>query len=932
MACLAGIVTETEDNTWWSLSGGVLTLNNGDATGGITNVYEAAIGSGVTKIVKTGVGRVRLTGVNTAFTGAIDIQAGILSGHVLDTAARANDTTYDNFGRPSAIDIAQDAAFEITDPNKDGLNPPSGRAAFFTCPLRVQGAGPDGAGAVRRSYPRINSASGASIHLVFNDVTLTGPTTFGCGGRWGIGTKLDMGGYKLTIVNKDTSASQTIWEFGRGTTLTISHPADIDIESGEFLFESVTFSPANVLAGMTLTMKGGLVRTYGMSSAVPLPLVVPSGRTARIDSGRGNASMTEANLPKLNKLTGGISLDGTLTLTSYNNNLLNGLHLNGPITGAGTLLAGGNGNQGSYFLGAAANSTFGSIDVSSGVLTIHDAANVCVTNSHPTDQWGNPTSLPTHIGAERTGANVPRLVITNAVFRRADVGTRRPKLGIGFRSKTRGILEIRAGAVVTNDLHIGNSGYGAVYQSGGFFYWKAGNNNDGFIGANNYGYYGLTGGVLETQGWMNYGRNGRSVMIQRGGTMRVTQEMPLKFARASWNSYAQYCILGGELDSAGEIHFSNNGANSGTGSEAVFVVKGATAKAKVKEIVQYAGTTDAHKVMGVVSIADGGELAVERIYKRESTGSATSASAWTAVKDIVTNTVLYLTFDGGTLKTGKAGDFFYDADGSRAPNRVLVYEKGATIDTDGKNVTWCAPLARPEGKGLATVTINNATLTAADYTEGPGVVKVYNSGWFDNGGTVLADFDNDTRTQAAAAIVTCPGERYTEGDCTVQIDNRDLSAVTITRTLRDLGSGSFTKKGAGTLTLTSTNTYTGATRLEGGTLAFTHAQGYPGGDLEIAAAAVQGALAAPLLTAHTLAFGAGKGVRVTEADTLNDKTFGSMKTIATFTTSLDAVPSLTLVDGNGDTLPPSGLWCLQLVDGGHTLKFGAMHGTMLIVR
>ena len=91
-------------------------------------------------------------------------------------------------------------------------------------------------------------------------------------------------------------------------------------------------------------------------------------------------------------------------------------------------------------------------------------------------------------------------------------------------------------------------------------------------------------------------------------------------------------------------------------------------------------------------------------------------------------------------------------------------------------------------------------------------------------------------------------------------------------------------------------------------------------------------LAAPLLTAHTLSFNAGKGVRVTEADDLDDKTFGRAKTIATFTTPLAELPSLTLVDGNGDELPPSGLWCLMLTDGGRTLKFGAVRGTQVIIR
>ena len=145
--------------------------------------------------------------------------------------------------------------------------------------------------------------------------------------------------------------------------------------------------------------------------------------------------------------------------------------------------------------------------------------------------------------------------------------------------------------------------------------------------------------------------------------------------------------------------------------------------------------------------------------------------------------------------------------------------------------------------------------------------------------------------------------------------------------------GGLTKRGAGTLTMVNTNTYNGVTRLEGGTLAFSHAEGYPGGDIEIAAAAVQGkTLAAPLLTAQAVTFREGKGVRVTEADTLDDKTYGRMKTVATFTTPLAAVPSLTLVDSDGTEWTSTKQWYLQLADGGTTLKFGPVRGTQMIVR
>ena len=72
-------------------------------------------------------------------------------------------------------------------------------------------------------------------------------------------------------------------------------------------------------------------------------------------------------------------------------------------------------------------------------------------------------------------------------------------------------------------------------------------------------------------------------------------------------------------------------------------------------------------------------------------------------------------------------------------------------------------------------------------------------------------------------------------------------------------------------------------------------------------------------------------MRVTEADTLDDKTFGKMKTVATFTNPI-LLPSLTLVDADGTEWANARQWCLQLADGGRTLKFGAARGTQILFR
>ena len=251
-----------------------------------------------------------------------------------------------------------------------------------------------------------------------------------------------------------------------------------------------------------------------------------------------------------------------------------------------------------------------------------------------------------------------------------------------------------------------------------------------------------------------------------------------------------------------------------------------------------------------------------------------------------------------------------------------------------KDVTWRQPLERPYGHGIASVTLPAAAL-AENTLIGPTRCYITSA----EGGVAadaLMDFD-DTNRVARGMIVTSRGFGY-EAAPTVKVhqancsDTWDCTVETVDFDAADFAHGGLTKRGAGTLTITCTNTYGGATRLEGGTLAFAHAQGYPGGDLELPASVVQGALAEPLLTAHTLAFAAGKGVRVTAADTLDDKTFGRAKTIATFTTPLEELPSLTLVDSDGDPIAPSGLWNLQLADGGQTLKFGAARGTQVIIR
>jgi autotransporter-associated beta strand protein len=71
------------------------------------------------------------------------------------------------------------------------------------------------------------------------------------------------------------------------------------------------------------------------------------------------------------------------------------------------------------------------------------------------------------------------------------------------------------------------------------------------------------------------------------------------------------------------------------------------------------------------------------------------------------------------------------------------------------------------------------------------------------------------------------------------IDTEDYT-VTVKAPLRSgaAADGGLVKRGAGTLIMASTNSYNGATRVEGGQLVFTHVDGLPSGALEFSAGAV----------------------------------------------------------------------------------------------
>ena len=270
-----------------------------------------------------------------------------------------------------------------------------------------------------------------------------------------------------------------------------------------------------------------------------------------------------------------------------------------------------------------------------------------------------------------------------------------------------------------------------------------------------------------------------------------------------------------------------------------------------------------------------------------------------------------------TLTVGNGGVFeFY---------KVRVSQSGKGVPTD-INVNT--------GGVLRTAYFYMDTTTAGGRINlNGGTIEVFSSSTVTEaeknaflGGVKSAEFWTNVTVRVLAG-----GARFNTAGYSRPVNMPLLSAVGEGET-----DGGLTKLGEGTLTMTTTNTYNGVTRVEGGTLAFSHANGRPDGDIEFSAAGLASCTNAPLLTAKALALRAGCGIRVTESDTLDAATWkGSWHTVATFEDDIAALPSITFVKADGTVASAENGWdgWMFRISADHkSLEFKRVHGTKINIR
>ena len=940
-ACLAGATAFGAERTL-SADGKTLTF---DVPADAVYTNTVPIETTVTNIVKVGGGEACFVPqTNDVYTGGILIREGFLSG------------LQRSFGKPAAITVESDPATGVggaivfLDLLPGTLT--TTQSPFWNTKWHVSGAGPDGTGAIQRPVTHCDHV----VNGLMKEIWLDGDTTINCGSRWGFAyTTLYMNNHKLTL-----TASRTTWpgsatkhdanysrifQFARSGDLAIKDPGEVFLTGncrllieGSVKVKDAAGSNGSVSNMLVTVDRNCELRIFSVNQAS-----APTFRTHFLDGSAFNVNGG-------GHYKGAITLEGpSVTLHQYSASAHAYLYggMTGPARVMHEILA-------KYdFLDSGTNYVNG-ITQRSGLMTFGGDTTFYVTNSF----YIGSTTLD--VPAEVNVVGNARLLACDGMRKRGE--ERRILVGAYWAgdAKTYGILRIGDNAVVSNQVAIGGYGRGAVYLSGNaeldFCDGFSDNNahitgSQGTNGEHAYGYLGMLGGLARQNFWFNIGGNGntRAFVVQRGGRFEhngLNEPVRFGFSGASHCAYAQ---LGGtstwkNVATFGFANYTPTCVNS-VGSltvagEGTLMDMSPSANASYPGILCCANTNAAAPNTANVNVNDGGTLYVPRIWRGQVNSSSTPA--WASITSLVAaGSQYYLNFNGGILKTAKAGEFFGSSatDSVRELTRATVYEKGATIDTDGKDVTWRMALEKPYGLGIQSVALPAEVLatTATNLFIGPTRPVVDNLSRHGRTTDLLLDFDDRTR-RVTGVIVNARGFGFTSAP-TVTFEKGDASATwSCTPTMVDFDDPSFahgglTKRGAGKLTLTRANTYGGATRLEGGTLMFSHRLGYPGGDLELPAAAVSALTASsePLLMAHTLAFAAGKGVRVTEADTLDDETFGRVKTVATFATPLTAVPSLTLVARDGTPIS-SQLWKLSLADGGMALKFGPARGTVIILR
>ena len=872
----------------------VLTVEAGDFA-----TYSTVLDASVPGIIKRGAGTAWLTGANSAFVGPIQIEEGVLG---------ANSGAFGNTGN---LTILSGATLDVSSQPDSGMNT---RKVFF------EGDGLAGIGA-------IICTNGSNRDSMFKNVEMTGDGSWGGSKRFGMkyGT-FTMNGHTLT---KNTSGTMSFFN-------TVASPGHIVMKKGELLAQDgakLNGSDAN-----TLTLDGGTLNMWCLNyNTMKIDWTLLAKGSATMKAGGYHAERTGYN-----QYSGPIVIEGSQLKIQMDSNSRK-LSLTGPITTApgatGALYKTGGGTGGMTWI--MNDAQLGSVTVDKGELHFVDAY-VTVSNAY------------TYVNGA-TSADVPIMTLTNVTWvahpqPSGKYGKERNpnQITVGSSANKWGLLKVYNDTTITNDISVGySSGIGAIHQSGARskVYTRATTSNDGYVGngAGGYGYWGLTDGTVEVYAHTSVGLSANSVgyIVLHGGLFKMLNSS-WKFSKGGHSEL--YVTGGGTFDGGTSFTFGSQDYSTTTGGKAVVTVDGEGSLANLRGATYFQWRTN---FWSQINVRNGGTVQLKNLIARFSKGLAQEGLSES-----------FISFDGGVVRLASDAANVFDTATSHDydPTAVVVYSGGATIETEAANAVWTAPLVRPSGQSITSITLPSDVLSSTKAL-GPQLIEITGNG---HGATAIVDYEDATQ-RTKGVIVTSPGYGY-DNETAVTVEAWDRkSKISCTYTLGEVVGGGFTKAGGGKLTLKGANTYAGGTTVAGGTLAFGDVNGFPGGDLAVSNGASVVFAAAATTVGRFSGSGAVSGadvtvtnaVRATCADIFENKhvTFGGSLTFAegavfeiTDPENLDTYahsgskPAFTAVTVNGTpTLRIEGgydglaKWALFKKDAG-TYNFGAVVGTMLLLK
>ena len=474
-----------------------------------TRNYNESIGSGYSRILKTGAGEVRLNTAASGFSGEVVVQAGTL------TVAHA-----DAVGENTPVNVCNGATLHLNLPGKGQAS-----CVFPGHVVTIAGAGVGGGGALRYTNMGSDFADKLLDRLVLSD-----DATVDCSTRWGVfgsESEIDLQNHTLTrigggsdvewVINGKVKAGSIVNTAGILTLQGSPYYYSPDIDSGVTIAiqgDSKQMQALNVPAtgkirlGTDMSSKNTIALVTGTKNHIG-PLEINGSGKIYVNA-RSQLTVTGNVTTATAATSGGLSTEGAFDGALY----LNGdVHVRTTYVGAGYLCMTSGATRTTRLEMHNSTTVLGDGLLNYTLFRLRDGAAFRQTGgviqSVKGDVYGDVNWIDTPCIGDNTG---------------------------NYNDNKTGFFTMEGGeAYISNHLYIagidgGADTYGAFHQKGGLFNLKR---EDG-VGNNDIADFYI-------------GRYGRAIFVQTGGTNEVCHtagETKDRTVMGNWNNEATMTVSG----------------------------------------------------------------------------------------------------------------------------------------------------------------------------------------------------------------------------------------------------------------------------------------------------------------------------------------------------------------------------------------------------